>query len=140
MTWHLKNRQLEAKLIAIDPDFVKNLTEIVEENLELTNGWFNDESVTDIEINSNGHCIGELSFYTDTLEEVHEYNPKAWNEYPKVKPPYGVMMRADFTGGKNGYKAFYKHFEEGDCWCHADGTVMPKTYSDAIERFRPWDD
>lgn len=138
MTWHLKDRELEKKLIAINPDFVKTLTDMVEENLNQPNGWFDDKSITEVELTYNGDYLGMVSFLTYELEEVPEYNPDGWNEYPKVTPPYDVMMRAD-TGG-NGYKAFYKHFEDGDCWCHADGTVMPKAYSDAIKRFRPWDD
>ena len=27
------------------------------------------------------------------LEEIPEYNPNAWNEYPKVKPPKNVLMQ-----------------------------------------------
>lgn len=133
MTWHLKDRELEKKLIELCPRFLSALDLAVylsddNENCVLVEAT---RQKNDIELADN-----VFYFCMDELEEIPEYNPKA----SKVTPPYDVMMRADFIGGKNGYKAFYKHFEEGNCWCHADGTVMPKTYSDAVERFRPWDD
>ena len=127
MTWHLKDRELEKKLIAIDPKFLERINEgaVLKDNLRMDTCMMITDHVA-------------VRFEAKDFEDVPEYDPDTWNEYPKVTPPYDVMMRAD-TGG-NGYKAFYKHFEDGDCWCHADGTVMPKAYSDAIKRFRPWDD
>lgn len=136
MTWHLKDREFEKKLEEFSGgNFVNSLNrEIERENIDsefVVWVGFGRKLLGD---DDKDNC---LCFRADELEEVPEYNPNKWNEYPKVTPPYDVMMRAD-TGG-NGYKAFYKHFEEGDSWCHADGTVMPKAYSDAIERFRPWE-
>lgn len=142
MTWHLKNQTLEEHLNAIsEGDFTKQLNNyypIIEgEGVYISFGEHLYGGGYD---SKNGKKNYQAYFPYWALEFIPDYDPSKWNEFPKVTPPYDVMMRADFTGGKNGYKAFYKHFEEGDCWCHADGTVMPKTYSDAIERFRPWDD
>ena len=138
MAWHLKDRELEKKLIAIDPNFVKTLTDTVEE--KLANNAVNDDSVVAVELTYNGVYFGMVSFFTNRLEEVHEYNPKVWNKFTAVKPPYNVMMRVDFENYKLGFKAFYKHFEGGDCWCYPDGSLMPKTYSDHVRYYRPWDD
>lgn len=136
MAWHLKDRELEKKLIAIDPNFVKTLTDTVEE--KLANNVVNDDSVAVVELTYNGVYFGMASFFTNRLEEVPEYNPKTWNEYPKVKPPYNIMMRVDFENYQMGFKAFYKHFEDGDCWCYPDGLLMPKAYSDNVRCYRPW--
>ena len=89
MTWNLKNRELEKKLIAIDPDFVGNLQKSVK--------YHEDETTVAVGF---GNGIGGLSrfvaeFRWDELEEVPEYNPKAWNEYPKVIPPKNVVMRCE---------------------------------------------
>lgn len=138
MTWHLKDRELEKKLIELCPRFLSALDLAVylsddNENCVLVEAT---RQKNDIELADN-----VFYFCMDELEEVPEYNPKAWNEYPKVKPPYGVLMRIDFgKSNSNGYKAFYKRFEGEDLWCHADGTAMPGIYSDAIKRFRPWED
>lgn len=136
MAWHLKDRELEKKLIAIDPNFVKTLTDTVEE--KLANNVVNDDSVAVVELTYNDVYFGMVSFFTNRLEEVPEYNPKTWNEYPKVKPPYNIMMRVDFENYQMGFKAFYKHFEDGDCWCYPDGLLMPKAYSDNVRCYRPW--
>ena len=138
MTWHLKDRELEKKLIAIDPNFVKTLTDTVEE--KLTNNWFNDDYGTDVELTYNGEYLGTVSFFTNRLDKVPEYNPHAWNEYPKVTPPYDVMMLIDLAKKTHGLKGFYRHSKEGDCWCFADGSTVPTCLSEKIIRFRPWED
>ena len=141
MTWHLKDRELEKKLVAIDPEFINELTEAVDINLKETKGRFNHESTVDVELSIDDETAGTFRFFIDTLEEIPEYNPNDWNEYPKVTPPYKLMMRIDYgPSNSRGYKAFYKHFEKEDSWCLADGTPLAKMYSDAIARFRPWED
>lgn len=32
-------------------------------------------------------------------EEVREYDPRAWNDYSKVNPPEGVLMRVECHDG-----------------------------------------
>jgi hypothetical protein len=147
MTWHLKDRELEKKLIAIDPDFIKTLTNTVEENLKLTNGWFNDESVTDVEITYNGEKLGVVGFYTDTLEEVPEYNPNAWNDSRKVTPPQNTIFRAKVYLSGLGEETIVEY----DCliyqycsWyrvrdCKPFGGRLNITKDDHVE-FRPWED
>ena len=95
MTWHLKDRELEKKLIAIDPNFVKTLTDTVEENLNQPNGWFDDESITEVELTYNGDYLGTVNFFTYELEEVPEYNPHGWNNFPEVTPPEGELLRVE---------------------------------------------
>ena len=134
MTWHLKDRELEEKLIAIDPEFV--------DKLQIKEGCGNYGFYLDL-----GGCVycGDVGvpkiqvyFVQEDLEEVPEYNPKAWNECQKVKPPYNVMMRVETHTGQ-GYKLFYNHLGDGDFWCDPNYLLMPKAFSDDVTRFRPWE-
>ena len=90
MTWHLKDRELEKKLIGIAPDFVESLNESLklgeyEENSWTYRVWFGPYE----------DCYKfEMHVYDDELEDVPEYNPKAWNDSRKVTPPEGVVFRA----------------------------------------------
>lgn len=129
MTLHLKDRVIEQKLN------------------ELSNGEFskilNKEADT-----KNGDCLCftidkkediELSVYIRPEAIEPEYNPHDWNEFPKVKPPYNVMMRVETYTGQ-GYKLFYNHLGDGDFWCDPNYLLMPKAFSDDVTRFRPWNE
>lgn len=135
MAWHLKDRELEEKLIAIDPEFV--------DKLQIKEGCGNYGFYLDL-----GGCVYcgdvgvpkiQIYLVPEDLEEVPEYNPKAWNEYPKVKPPYNVMMRVETHTG-HGYKLFYAHFKSGDCWSDLNHLLLSEAFSDDVTRFRPWED
>lgn len=90
MTWHLKDRELEKKLIEIAPDFVESLNESLklgeyEENSWTYRVWFGPYE----------DCYKfEMHVYDDELEEVPEYNPKIWNDSRKVTPPEDIVFRA----------------------------------------------
>lgn len=124
MTWHLKDRKLEEKLLAIDPDFIDNLNNSVE---------YHKENKT-VEVGF-GDGIGALSrfaaeFRWGELEEIKEYNPHDWNEYPKVTPPENELMRIVCYDGTCSAGAFV----DGE-W-HEDGTDELAH----VIRFRPWED
>lgn len=139
MTWHLKDRELEKKILEIDPDFVKTLTEVVETNLKATNGRFNHESTVGIALEINNETGATFRFFIDTLENVSEYNPHAWNEYPKVTPPFDKDMRVELDDGLR-YCARYHKFSDGCFWVGTNGTCFPKYLNDKVVRFRPWED
>lgn len=135
MTWHLKDKELEKVLEKYsDGNFVKAL------NFAIERDWIDAANVVTVEFErkflSRGYT-NDLSFRTDELKEVHEYNPKAWNEFPKVKPPYNVMMRVETYFGQ-GYKLSYNHFNDGDFWCDPNCILMSGAFSDSVARFRPW--
>lgn len=127
MTWHLKDRELEKKLIAIDPKFI--------DKLQMTKGYDN----YGFHLNLGGYVYSgdcgvpkiQVYFVQEDLEEVLEYNPKAWNEYPKVTPPENVLMLVEFKDGSLG-KAFFKKGIWKDIY-----DVM---YSYKPVRYRPWKD
>ncbi len=134
MMWHLKDRELEKKLIAIDPDFVDNLQKAVE--------YHENDSTVFVGLGSGiaGRSRLIIEFRWGELEEIPKYDPNDWNEYPKVTPPYDVMMLIDLAKKTYGLKGFYRHSKEGDYWCFADGSTVPTCLSEKIIRFRPWKD
>lgn len=136
MTWHLKDRKLEKKLIALSQEFLQRLnagvsSKRLDENYILVS--------FDRQRSGNYLDGNELLFWIDELEEVAEYNPHDWNEFPKVKPPYNVMMRVETYFGQ-GYKLSYNHFKDGDFWCDPNCILMSGAFSDSVTRFRPWED
>lgn len=138
MTWHLKDRELEKKLEEFSGgNFVNSL------NQEIESDGIDSEFV--VRVGFGRKLLGDddkdncLLFRTDELEEVVEYDPHVWNEFPKVKPPYNVMMRVETHTGQ-GYKLFYNHLGDGDFWCDPNFLLMPKAFSDDVTRFRPWSD
>lgn len=135
MTWHLKDRELEKKLIEIALDFVDSLNESLKLGEYEENSW-----TYRVLFGPYEDCYKfEMHVYDDELEELPEYNPNGWNDYPKVTPPYDVMMRVETHTGQ-GYKLFYNHLGDGDFWCDPNFLVMSKAFSDDVTRFRPWED
>ena len=126
MTLHLKDRVMEQKLN------------------ELSNGEFskilNESDMT----NPNCICFTidkkediELSVYLRPEAIEPEYDPNAWNEYPKVMPPEYVWMRlASCPVGPVAGHVCAK-IKNGK-WFLDDGTV--ENFGDYPARVRPWED
>lgn len=143
MTWHLKDRELEKKLIEIAPDFVESLNESLklgeyEENSWTYRVWFGPYE----------DCYKfEMHVYDDELEEVPEYNPKDWNDSRKVIPPEDVVFRAKI------HRVFCREtpyvdyecltYKDGRWYKVRDGKVRPVRIDfnpgDYID-FRAWED
>lgn len=144
MTWHLKDRELEKKLIEIAPDFVESLNESLklgeyEENSWTYRVWFGPYE----------DCYKfEMHVYDDELEEVPEYNPKDWNDYPKVIPPKDVVMRCEIYTER--YDTYTPEPKGGELVDRTSGVwnghgwdfnslnyVVPDNWT---IRYRPWED
>ena len=128
MTWHLKDKELEKQLIKLNPNFL----EIFQREVNFSKGFrpyieviFNRETPKGFLENNR------LLFLFDDLEETPDYNPKTWNEFPKITPPKNVWMRVEAEDGY-GIKAKW----DGDCW--KDGNNCYFTYT--TFRYRPWED
>lgn len=130
MTWHLKDRDLERKLVELYPSFLDDL------KFGVMHKW--NRHCVHVEctrVRGNGSIPNDtVSFWDDELEEVHEYNPRAWNKYPAVKPPEGVPMRVETNMGF-GFKATFEH---GD-WLDNRNDIVGFGDGDVV-RFRPWSD
>ena len=140
MKYRLKDRELQKKLDEISQGDLSDALEVCSAAVasalkrgKPTTIWFGVQPQLSLEITS------------DMLEEVREYDPRAWNDYSKVNPPEGVLMRVECHDGSKAC-AHLRFFErEGFCrpeglWCDIDGTPWPIADSDAVVRFRPWDD
>lgn len=151
MTWHLKDRELEQKLVDIDCDFLEDLNNVVKDYLDdIGLNTPDEKEVITVGFYQN-HLdeLGELYFFFSQLEEVPEYNPNDWNEFPTITPPYNEMMRLEFensiTGRKFCYAAFYtstgwRNFVESGLQIYVlrNGKVEEELIKNI--RFRPWED
>lgn len=138
MTWHLKDRNLEEKLIAIDSDFVSRLDRVTKYALEFEGKGFLVAGVEDVEVWYKDEVLFVLDFSITELEEVEEYNPHAWNEYPAVIPPEGVLMRVEAVG-RSGVFRDCAIFKDGVWQSDMDGEACDEFYA-KVKRFRPWED
>lgn len=139
MKYRLKDRELQEKLDAISGgDFSKRLQDPAksEEGFAVAYGDFP-------EINGLRHLS---IFLADEIEEVPEYDPNAWNEWPLVTPPEKVLLRAEILterydqngpepkGGRPRYRGCAKWIGYWDFFGDAH-VSMNETV-----RFRPWED
>lgn len=142
MTFRLKDRELQKKLDALSEVhqfsgcLQKACKRQFRDPFDYVRVEFGRTATLDGRSNEFTHVFFILK---SDIEECKEYNPKAWNKFPEVEPPEGVLMRVERS---DGYKtcAYFKHFEDGSDWMHTNNLCMPKAMSDLIVRFRPWDD
>ena len=88
MKYRLKDRAFQEKLDAISGgDFSKNLQDPAksEKGFAVAYGDFP-------EINGLRHLS---LFLADEIEEVPEYDPTRWNEWPGVEPPEDTLLRIE---------------------------------------------
>lgn len=138
MTWHLKDRELEEKLIAIDPEFLKGLNGAVAGFLCDFSYLDTNKTIRFMFCKEDLTELGELYFFLSDLEEVPEYNPNDWNEFPAVTPPEGVVMRVISICGQSAYREC-AIFDEGAWKNERDGKPTDLLLGE-VKRFRPWGD
>lgn len=82
-----------------------------------------------------------MLLYDHEIEEVPEYNPNDWNDYPEVTPPEGVLMRIEGRFEDCIFRCSAV-FKEG-IWCSED--EVPEKVKElgweieGVKRFRPWE-
>lgn len=130
--YRLKDQELQRKLDEISGgDFSKRLNDTADV-------WANNPDIVSIawETGLGKQTLFKVWIPRSDIEEVPQYDPTKWNEWPDVEPPEGVDMRAEVLS-KDG-KVFFKgagYFKGGD-WNIAGRWID----SDRRVRFRPWDD
>ena len=131
MTWHLKDREIEKQLIELDPNFLENLDEAMYQFSLCENEEGEDLICVDMEIYRSPRFItAQLQIEKTDIEKIVDYDPHAWNEYPKVKPPQHEPLRVEFED-KSGTKAFFD-----DCLRE----YVTAKRIDSPCRYRPWED
>lgn len=133
MTWHLKDRELEKKLIKTCPNFIECIEDAIQTKEKDTNYIYVE---FDREREEDTLGFNYLYFWDDELEDIPEYNPKTWNSYPEVIPPENVLMRVECDNNMHTaliYKNNHWQFESGEHF-----SSFEKIYK--VKRFRPWED
>lgn len=138
MKYRLKDRELQKALDKIsDGDFTKQLNALHQYDFKNNLGISVPFGKT-----SEGSlyaCRLLASFDIFEIEEVGEYNPYGWNDYPEVTPPEGEWMRVEFDNRFNGNveRHVAKYIEDGGkfYWVDDRGDDICN-----VDRFRPWED
>ena len=136
MTWHLKNRDVEKWLIELCPDLLERIKEGIDDKRP-------DDPCISLSFNRTRRdkCkhiyISTLWIWLDELEEVSDYNPNAWNDYPKVTPPEGVPMSVESVYGQYAYREC-AIFDHGIWKTERDGKPTEFLLIGQVKRFRPW--
>ena len=134
MGWHLKDRELEQKLIEICPNFL----DCVDLAVQIKG---KEDNFIYVEFNreKDGDDLGfnYLYFWLDELEDIPEYNPKTWNEWPGITPPVEEMMRVDCFDERGTLIHSCCGYWNGKCWMTWNGYKL----NDARTiRFRSWEE
>ena len=139
MTWHLKDESLEKKLNELsNGEFSMNLFKRSDGNFMSCFGKkkaFIKPCVLGKEVTEFHQFV--VYFTEDEVEDIPEYDPNDWNEYPSVTPPEEVLMRVECTYGKETFR-YCAIFKKGVWWHEKDGDCDGNRFI-SVKRFRPWD-
>lgn len=130
MKYQLENKELQAKLEAIEPKFGEKLSL-----------YFDScDGETSFMLLEGGEVEIFLTIDNSAIEEVHEYNPSGWNKWPEVQPQKQDFYRVEITDPDHRIY-HYVMLWDGDRWRHAEGRMDRLNIDDGQEvRFKPWDD
>ena len=132
MKYRLKDRELQKRLDNIsNGDFSRHLDSVENidslEGIRIYFGWPLNKSYFGYKFRA--------SFLADELEQVPEYDPHEWNNYPEVEPPNGEFMRLEFDDGFLTGGTYDSHYE---AWRDSKGLIFPEAFT--VKRFRPWEE
>lgn len=138
MKFRLKNKDLQVQLDALSGgDFSRRLDELM--TGEPVNLWANMCGAKTVQVTFGETREFSVRIPFDDIEEIRQYDPHGWNDFPEVEPPEGVLMRVECRDGRKAC-AKYRLFIEGGSWCNVNGGAWPEAYSQSVARFRPWED
>lgn len=135
MTWHLKDREIEKSMIKLFPNFLNELNKCA--NHQIKKLGKNSVGITFFRRNVGGFNTNEICFNIKEIEDIPEYSPKKWNDYPAVTPPEGVVMRVEGVCGQYAYREC-AIFDEGAWKNERDGKPTDFLLG-VVKRFRPWE-
>lgn len=139
MKYRFKDRALQEKLDAITDNRFSKSVEKSADNISLRNDYCEDFVLF-------GIGVIRIRLYGQAFEEIPEYDPAAWNEWPSVQPPAHVLMRVEILtqrydqdgpeprGGRPRFRGCAKF--DGQYWDFRD---MAHLSAGETVRFRPWE-
>lgn len=140
MKYRFKDRALQEKLDAITDNRFSKSVEKSADHISLRNDYCEDFVLF-------GIGVIRIRLYGQAFEEIPEYDPAAWNEWPSVEPPPNTLLRIEVvteqigkgtpepSGGKVRCRGCAT-YERGFWMLGEKIIVRPKE----TVRFRPWDD
>nr|DAH07032.1 MAG TPA: hypothetical protein [Caudoviricetes sp.] len=137
MKFRLKNKDLQVQLDALSGgDFSRRLDELM--TGEPVNLWANMCGAKTVQITFGETREFSVRIPVDDIEEVHEYDPHGWNDFPEVEPPEDVWMRVERCVDGRTYHFAARYVPVGDSEDYE--WLSEANLSIDVDRFRPWDD
>ena len=134
--YQLKNKELQSQLEELTGGkFIEALNRWIE--------YYKDQDLEGITVHFSDkwNTYNRFTLYLNDDDVELPYNPKAWNNFPEVSPPQGVMMRVELSCNDIGDRLYGAYWNpEANSWVFADGECMSEYENKCVVRFRLWDD
>lgn len=137
MKYRLKDSELQRKLDALSDE--NRFSDHLQRECESVKKW--GSTFIQVFFGPVAEPFGmsfTANFRLCDIEEVREYDPHKWSEYPEVTPPEGVWMRVEWREGVELRRGVARYVAWGDnkefVW------MSDKRIIREVDRFRPWDD
>ena len=130
-TYRLRDDERQAALEKALPGF----GQILQDNCEK---FFDNSNAIRVNNSDDGW---EIYISKTDIKAVDDYNPHAWNKWPAIMPPCGVVMRLEIFKSNEYERITHRigaTFRSG-FWRYSDGVEISIGERDLV-RFRPWDD
>ena len=135
MKYRLKDRELQRKLDALsNGDFSRQLAS----NKKRIFAELNFLKQMILWFRKSEGPFHALMITSDMLEEVREYDPHKWNDFPEVEPPEDVWMRVERCVDGRTYHFAARYVPVGDSEDYE--WLSEANLSIDVDRFRPWDE
>lgn len=132
MKYRLKDQELQKKLDEItDGDF----SECLEKGAVDQFCRVGSIGVTCGRFGCNGHPRLKIDFYLHEYEELKEYNPNDWNNFPDTTPPENIPMRVEFIWNDGALGKCCGVYRNG-VWSNSEDRDCE---IENVKRFRPWE-
>lgn len=130
--YRLKDQELQKKLDEItDGDF----SECLEKGAVDQFCRAGSIGVTCGRFGCNGHPRLKIDFYLHEYEELKEYNPNDWNNFPDTTPPENIPMRVEFIWNDGALGKCCGVYRNG-VWSNSEDRDCE---IENVKRFRPWE-
>ena len=129
--YELKDKERQEAFTKAIPDFMSALQRAG--NYGTVNGAYIAGILLSPKMNTPGEW--KIVFRADEVEAIQEYDPNAWNEFPRVTPPENVWMRVE-TWNACGATVRGVFMYTGGAWRRSKYTAPNDEIKTA--RFRPW--
>lgn len=132
MKYRLKDQEIQKKLDEItDGDF----SECLEKGAVDQFCRVGSIGVTCGRFGCNGHPRLKIDFYLHEYEELKEYNPNDWNDFPDTTPPENIPMRVEFIWNDGALGKCCGVYRNG-VWSNSEDRDCE---IENVKRFRPWE-